>query len=90
MLFRSVTSWQYPKDENLRALIEKKKLYPITIFKSVNQSVKFKLFNAKIMLVQDLLKYNPSELSKKTGIPENISKKITEEAQKIYTVKVGK
>ena len=71
-------------------LIEKKKLYPITIFKSINGSIKFKLFNSKIMLVLDLLNYNPVELNRKTGISENISKKITEEARRIYEVKMRK
>lgn len=85
-----VTSWQYPKNENLRDLIENKKLYPITILKSVDESVKLKLFNSKIMLVLDLLKYNLEGLSKKTGISKEMSEKIIEEAQKIYNVKVGK
>ena len=85
-----VTSWQYPKNENLRNLIEKKKLYPITILKSVDDSVKVKLFNSKIMLVLDLLNYNLEELIKKTKISENISKKILDEARRIYDVKVGR
>tara|TARA_Y100000310_G_scaffold344356_1_gene456703 strand:+ start:249 stop:1061 length:813 start_codon:yes stop_codon:yes gene_type:complete len=85
-----ITGWQYPKNENLQKLIEDKKLYPITILKSVNKSVKHKLSNSGIVLVKNLLDYNLKELKTKVKIQEDILKKAVEEAQKIYDVKTGK
>ena len=83
-----VTSWQYPAEGCLRGLIEKKKLYPITILKTINDATKFKLVNSGIILAISLLDYDLEELKKKTGISENILKKILEEASGICKVNV--
>ena len=85
-----LTSWEYPKEECLRELITKKKLYPITILKSVNNQTKIKLSKANIMLAIDLSKYTLEELKKKTGISENVLKKILEEAKGICDIKLEK
>jgi hypothetical protein len=85
-----ITSWQYPKNESLQKLIEDKKLYPITILKSVNKSVKWKLSNSGIVLVKNLFDYNLQELRKKTKLQEDLLKKAVEEARKIYEVKTKK
>ena len=83
-----LTSWQYPKGESLQKLIEEKKLYPITILKSVNEQIKINLSRANIMLAIDLMKYDLNELKRKTGIPENTLRKVLEEAKRICDVKV--
>jgi|TARA_Y100000310_G_scaffold127024_1_gene126048 hypothetical protein len=83
-----VTSWQYPKEDCLRSLIEKKKLYPITILKTIDDSVKFKLVNSGIVLAIKLLDYDLKDLKRKTGISENILKKIMDEAKGICKIKV--
>lgn len=83
-----VTSWQYPKKDNLRELIEKKKLYPITILKSVDDSTKWKLSNAGIMLAMDLFNYDLKELKKKTKLSENVLKKILGECKAVCDVKL--
>ncbi len=66
-----ITSWHYPKGKSLRDLIEKKKLYPITMLNSVRGDIKYKLIKANIILAKDLLE--------KRGIPKNI----IEEAHKL-------
>ena len=78
-----ITSWEYPKKESLQELIEKKKLYPITILKSVNNDIKTKLSKANIILALNLIDYDLNNLKKKTRIPENILKQIIGEAKKI-------
>ena len=85
-----ITSWQYPKNENLQKLIEDKKLYPITMLKSVNKSVKWKLSSSGIVLVKNLLDYDLQELKIKIKIQEDLLKKAVDEAKKIYNVKTGK
>lgn len=78
-----LTSWQYPKNESLQDLIENKNLYPITILKSVDESVKGKLSQANIMLVLHLLDRDIKELKRRTKLPENILKKVVDEAKGI-------
>jgi hypothetical protein len=82
-----VTSWNYPKDDCLHTLITKKKLYPITILKSVNDSVKFKLSKANILLAINLTEYSLPELKKKTGLNENVLNKLINEARSVCNVK---
>jgi Holliday junction resolvase/FtsZ-binding cell division protein ZapB len=78
-----ITSWEYPPGESLMELIEKKKLYPITILKSVDNKIKQQLSNSDLVLATNLLKTDINELKKKTRIPENILRQIIDEARKI-------
>ncbi|MCK5615366.1 hypothetical protein KAR91_76590 [Candidatus Pacearchaeota archaeon] len=80
---QKITSWGYPKKGNLKDLIERKGLYPITIVKYVSPEVKEQLYKAKIMLAKDLIKYPAKELSEKTGISEKIINKILTEVREI-------
>ena len=65
-----VTSWRYPEKESLLVLIERKKLYPITILKSLPRSIKEKLYNSNILIARDLLRYTTQELMQKTSLSE--------------------
>jgi len=78
-----ITSWRYPKKESLEQLIEQKNLYPITILKSINKNTKDKLAQANIMLAKDLLDYNMNDLKRKTGLSENILKKVILEVKDV-------
>jgi hypothetical protein len=82
-----VTSWGYPEKESLQVFVEKKKLYPITILKTVDHHIKEKLSNANIILVRNILDLDMLELKRKTRISEEILKKIISEAEKISKVK---
>lgn len=63
-----ITSWNYPKNESLRLLIENKRLYPITSIDSIDTKTKEKLFFENIVMATDLLKYSTKQLIKKTGL----------------------
>ena len=76
-----ITSWQYPKKENLKALIEEKALYPITIIRSIDENSKQKLHDAKIVLVKDLALYDIEELKIKTKLSKETLKIILKEAK---------
>ena len=78
-----IIGWNYPKRNNLQELIMKKGLYPITIFKSISEPVKQKLFKAKIVLAKDLINFELKDLKKKTGLNEKVLKKILDDAKKI-------
>jgi hypothetical protein len=74
-----ITSWNFPKNESLRRLIQNKKLYPITILKTINKNVKDRLFQAKIVIAKNLLNYSIGDLIKKTGLNEKEIQKILDE-----------
>jgi len=76
-----ITSWNFPKNKSLQKLIELKKLYPITILKTINESTKEKLFQAKILVAKNLLKYSVKDLMNKTDLNEKDINKILEEVK---------
>lgn len=51
-----VVSWSYPEHEGLRDLVEKEKLYPVTILSSLSQMQKQILLDSHIVLVKDICK----------------------------------
>lgn len=49
-------SWDYPQDNGLKDLIERYKIYPITILKDLTQKHKQQLLNSRIILCAQLCK----------------------------------
>lgn len=82
-----VTSWQYPKNESLQELIEKKNLYPITLLKSVNNFIKWRFSEIGFLFVKDLIEHDFQELKEKTKIPDSILRNLVEEAKQVSRVK---
>lgn len=76
-----VTSWSYPEGESLRDLIEKYKLYPITLLKSLPQNFIKGLLINRVVLVTEIYK-NPNLLSL-IGVPTNKQALVLEEATAI-------
>jgi len=78
-----VTSWRYPKGESLEEMVETKRLYPITILRSVTGPIGERLFQARVMLARDLLDHDLEDLKRKTGLPQRVLDEIRDEAKKI-------
>ncbi len=78
-----MTAWGYPEKENLQDLIEAKRLYPMTILRTVTDEVKNKLARHDLLLTQDLLKLEPAKLSKLSGISEKRMAPILDELHQI-------
>ena len=78
-----ITTWNYPKGKSLRELIDKKKLYPISVLKGVSLKAKEKLFESDIFLVKSLVDLGVEELVRKTGFSKNYLRKIVEEAKDV-------
>jgi hypothetical protein len=78
-----ITSWKNPPKENLQKLIGTKKLYPITILRSINKYQKEKLFYTGITMVKTLIETDLATLKKRTRLKEQELKKIVEEAKHI-------
>lgn len=80
-----ITSWHYPKDESLNRLIEEKKLYPITILKSLNFCEKIKVMQANFLLIEDFLSYSKEDIRKKTKLKMRSLENAIEETKSIIS-----
>jgi predicted RecB family endonuclease len=78
-----VTSWRYPRRESLEEMVETKRLYPITILRTVTGPTRERLFQAKVMLARDLLEHEIEDLERTTGLSQRVLDDIREEARKI-------
>jgi len=74
-----ITAWKYPPGESLEKLIEGKQVYPITILLSGNKFIYSKLVENNFVIIQDLLRYKPEEISNITGVDVDKIKKLVEE-----------
>lgn len=61
--------WNCPKNKGLEYLIEKHKLYPITILPSLKSHLKNIFISEKMMLARDVLKIESEKFAKKFKIP---------------------
>ena len=61
--------WNYPENKGLEYLIDKEKLYPITILPSLKKYIADIFVTKKIMLIQDILDINLQKFSKEVKIP---------------------
>ena len=73
--------WRYPKDKGLESLVEKEKLYPVTILPSLRGQAKDILVAEKMMLAKDVLKIDPINFAKKFKIKVNLLKSLVKEAE---------
>lgn len=55
----TLVGWKYPKGKSLTDLIENKKMYPVTILKSISKSTLLKLLKYNIITIKDLIDQKP-------------------------------
>jgi len=60
--------WAYPGERSLQYLIESKKLYPITVLKTLEKKFEDCLIKEGIITCQELLKIEPRTFQGKTGL----------------------
>jgi len=72
--------WRYPADEGINTLIDRCKLYPLTILRSVDSVSKGLFSDAGVMMVKDLVGPGWEGLAVKTGVSERKIKRFREEA----------
>lgn len=65
---QKVLSWRFPPERGLEAMIEEKKLYPITILGTNRKELDI-FCKHNIMIAKDLLDINTKEFAKKTKMP---------------------
>ncbi len=75
--------WNYPEDVSLKSLIEKKKLYPITMIRNLDGDSLDKMSSSDFILAIDLLRNSIKELNSITKISVKKLRKFKEEAKRI-------
>lgn len=75
--------WRSEKGESLEKMIESKKLYPITVLLTADANVLQRLMVNEIIVLKDLLKLTPKELSAEVGLPVERAQKLIDEANSI-------
>ncbi|UCH37114.1 MAG: hypothetical protein JSV76_05340, partial [Candidatus Bathyarchaeota archaeon] len=68
--------WSYPPEHGLQALIESKKLLPVTYLRNLRISDRKKLLSARFILLRQLLEENPKTLSTKTTVSRKTAESI--------------
>jgi Holliday junction resolvase len=79
----NLIGWNYPSKNNLKELIERKRLYPITILRNLDKKTQIKLANLGLVLAIDLLRTNFKELVNITKISTKKLKVLINEAEKV-------
>jgi hypothetical protein len=75
--------WKYPEKQNLRSMLEEKKLYPITVMRTLDPDSLQKLSEAQLMFCKDLVNEGIEDLNKMTGITPKKLRTLQEEAVRI-------
>jgi len=75
--------WKCPSNHSLEVMIGEKKLYPITILRSLDKGSQNKLASVGLVLAIDLIRKDIREINRMTGIGMKKLNVLVEEAKKI-------
>ena len=78
-----IISWRYPDKDSLERLIEDKRLYPVTILHSVKKGMLEPLFQADIILAQDIADMDLETFVRKGGLDEHTAGVLKKEADAV-------
>jgi hypothetical protein len=78
-----IISWRYPDKDSLERLIEDKRLYPVTILHSVRKGMLEPLFQADIILAQDIADMDLETFIRKGGLDEHTAGILKKEADAV-------
>jgi len=73
--------WNYPKGEGLERLIDKEKLYPITILPSLKMNLAEAFVSRQLMLAEDVLDLDVEKFSRQANLPREPLKALVNEAE---------
>lgn len=65
----TIIAWKYPPDGGLEKMVQRKKLYPITILGDLSPEQLERLSENHVMLTEDLIRMDAETLAKSTHIP---------------------
>ena len=78
-----IISWKYPKDGSLETMIEKKRLYPVTILSALRKGYVETLFRNGIILAQDIALIDEHLFIEKSGLSAHTAKLLRQQAREL-------
>ncbi len=78
-----LTGWRYPEGEGIESLLERKKLYPVTLL-NVEKHVIDRMVNARIVFCRDVISAGITGL-RKAGIGERDARRVIAQAKEILS-----
>ncbi len=80
-------SWNYPKDNNIKSLVDQNALYPITCLTTLDEKQKQKLLERKCILVKEL--FNNLDLLDILDLDQNKKSEVLKEAKELMNTKIS-
>lgn len=80
-------SWDYPKDQNIKSLVDQNALYPITCLTTLDGKQKQKLLEEKCVLAKEL--FNNQNLLNILELNEEKKSEVLKEARELMTIKIS-
>jgi hypothetical protein len=78
-----ILSWKYPEPEGLELMIERKRLYPVTILPAATRNAMHVLTQNNIIMMQEIVDMEESAFIRKSGLDRNSAIAIKREADDI-------
>ncbi len=78
-----IVSWRYPEKDSLERMIERKRLYPVTILSSVKKQSLDILFNNNIVLAQEIADMDEETFLRKSGLDSSTARALKSEADRL-------
>ena len=80
-------SWDYPKDKNIKSLVDQNALYPITCLTSLDGKQKQKLLEQKCLLVKEM--FNDQNILNSLNLNEEKKSEVLKEAKDLLVSKIS-
>ncbi len=78
-----IVSWKYPDENSLEKMIEKKKLYPVTILSSMKKTSLATLFRNNIILAKDIADTDEGIFIRQSGLDAATARTLKREANEL-------
>jgi len=79
-----IISWKYPEHGSLETMIEKKRLYPITILSSIRKDSIEMLISNGIILAQDIAQLDEHTFLEKSGLSPSTARLLKRRADELF------
>ncbi len=79
--------WKHPDGKGLAAMIDRTRLYPITVIRELTKHELAAFSHAGLMLCQDFTRHESSELSHRTGLPQSRIEELIDLASEVLLEK---
>ncbi len=79
-----ILSWKYPEHEGLETMIERKRLYPVTILPAATKSAMTTLTQNNIIMMEEIVGMDENTFINKSGLDRNSAVLIKREADDIW------